>query len=156
MRRRTVLTALTLLALTIARTADAQGSVAGRWIYEFNRRVTISNGERSESDPVKVRLTLTQHGVSVAGTWQQISPADDPMPKPRGLRGTIAGGTIRLTSDPAEALIQDMGGERKVSMVTTLEFTVSGDELSGTRKVSAAGEMMDGEGRPFRAAREKQ
>jgi hypothetical protein len=157
MRRHIVLAAITLVALTVTRAAAAQAGVAGRWIFEFNRRVSNMNGELTESDPAKVRLTLEQRGDSVIGTWQQVSPAEDPMPKPRALRGVIANGKVRLVSEPSEGRVHDGGGEvRKVSVITTLEFTVSGDDLSGTRKAAVAGEEMGGEGLPFKAVRERQ
>jgi hypothetical protein len=155
MLRRVFLTALALASLGALRPASAQSGVGGWWLFEFNRRRTMMNGELSESDPATIRLALEQHGDSVTGTWQQVSPVEDPAPKPRGLRGTISGGTVRLVSDPSEARIHEMGSERTVKMVTTLEFTVSGDELTGTRKVGMAGEEMDGQEHPFKARREK-
>lgn len=70
--------------------------------------------------------------------------------------GVIADGKVRLVSEPSEGRVHDGGGEaRKVSVITTFEFTVSGDDLSGTRKAAVAGEEMGGEGLPFKAVRER-
>ena len=155
MNRRMIFTTLALVAVVAARSVAAQGNVTGQWMFEYNRRVSNINGELTESDPVRVRLTLEQRGDSVTGSWLQVSPVDDPMPMPRALRGLAANGNVRLVSEPSEGRVQDGGGERKVSMTTTLEFSVNGDELVGTRKVTAAEGEMVGDGRPFKAVREK-
>ena len=156
MLSRTVVSILALVALAATHPAGAQMGVSGRWVFEFNRRVSNMNGEITESDPAKVRLTLEQRGDTVTGTWQQVSPTEDPMPKARALHGVVANGRVRLVTEPGEGRVLDMGnGERKISVVTTLEFTLNGDEISGTRKSAIDGEEMGGEGRPFRAVREK-
>ena len=155
MSRRMIFTTLALVASITARSGAAQGTVTGQWMFEYNRRVSNINGELTESDPVRVRLTLEQRGDSVTGSWLQVSPVDDPMPKSRSLRGLAANGTVRLVSEPSEGRIQDGGGERKVSMTTSLEFSVSGDELVGTRRVTSSEGEMVGDGRPFKAVREK-
>ena len=148
--------AIAILALAATRTVAAQGSATGKWIFEFNRRVMEENGERTESEPARVRLTLDVQGDSVIGNWQLISADGVPVTAPlRPVHGHALNGKFRVETAPNESVMQDNSGEHIVKTTTVLEFTVSGDELSGTRAVLGADGSGAGEARPFKAVREK-
>ena len=136
--------------------AWAQGSgVAGRWIVDFNRTMRNENGVMTAGDPARARITFEQRGDSVLGTWVLLSPMEDPMPPARQLKGVIASGAVRVVSDPSPARVRDESGEREIKIITTYEFKVDGDALTGT---SQSRPLDGGDGpppRPFAAKREK-
>ena len=153
---RLIRVAFAILAIAATRTVAAQGTVTGKWIFEFNRRVMEENGERSESDLAQVRLTLDVQGDSVIGNWQLISADGTPVTAPqRRVHGHALNGKFRVETEPNESVMRDNSGEHTVKTTTVLEFTVSGDELSGTRAVLGADGSRAGEARPFKAVREK-
>ena len=141
------------ILLCASATADAQ-TVAGRWIIDFNRSIRNENGVVTEGDPARARMTLEQHGDSVTGTWALISPVEDPMPAPRGLRGTIANGEVHLVSDPFSARVRDESGEREIKVRATYVFRLDGDVLRGTQLTRPEGVEDGPPARPFLAKRE--
>ena len=103
-----------------------------------------------------MRLTLDVQGDSVIGNWQLISADGVPVTVPqRSVHGHALNAKFRVETEPNESVMRDNSGEHIVKTTTVLEFTVSGDELSGTRAVLGADGSGAGEARPFKAVREK-
>ena len=146
--------ALAALMALFARPAMGQASVAGTWIAEFEHRIRNENGEVS-ADKGKARIVFEVKGDSVFGTWTVLTPAPEPGAKPRHLRGTIANGRVRVSGEPVDAVVNENGNESHVSMVTTYDFAVNGDALTGSAEIRAVGGAMPSMLRPFSAARVK-
>jgi hypothetical protein len=101
------------------------------------------------------RIVFEVRGDSVFGTWTVLTPAPGPRAKPLRLRGAFGNGRVRVSGEPVDAVINENGNESHVSMVTTYDFSVSGDTLTGTAEIKAVGGAMPAMSRPFSAAREK-
>jgi hypothetical protein len=146
--------ALAVLIALFARPAMGQASVAGTWIAEFEHRIRDENGEVS-ADKGKARIVFEVKGDSVFGTWTVVTPAPEAGAKPRHLRGTIANGRVRVAGEPVDAVMNVNGNESRVSMITTYDFAVNGDALTGTAEIRSADGSMPAMSRPFSAARVK-
>ena len=146
--------ALAALLTILARPVLAQSTIAGTWIADFEHHLRNENGEVS-SEKGKARILFEVRGDSVFGTWTVLSPAPAPGLTPRHLRGTFGGGRVRVVADPIDALVNVNGSVTAVSMITTYEFTVNGDSLTGTAEIKAVDGSLPGMSRPFSAAREK-
>lgn len=150
----TIRLALVALLALFARPAMGQASVAGSWIADFEHKIRNENGEVS-ADKGKASIVFEVKGDSVFGTWTVLTPPPEPGTKPRHLRGTIAHGRVRVAGEPVDAVLNVNGNQSHVSMVTTYDFTVSGDALTGTAEIRAADGSMPAMSRPFSAARAK-
>jgi hypothetical protein len=146
--------ALAALMALLARPAMGQASVAGTWIAEFEHRIRDENGEVS-ADKGKARIVFEVKGDSVFGTWAVLTPPPEPGMKPRHLRGTIANGRVRVAGEPVDAVLNVNGSESHVSMVTTYDFAVNGDALTGTAEIKSGDGSMPPMSRPFSASRVK-
>src|SRR6476646_9017100 len=93
------------LLLAPLRGITAQSTVVGRWSIEYPLNLRVVNGVESSTGTGRARLTLTQHGDSVIGTWEVLAPVTIPMPPKRTLRGVAAGGRLQLQAEPTTAVI---------------------------------------------------
>jgi hypothetical protein len=131
---RWVLSGLLLVAGFAAPSARAQG-VAGTWAVDFDRRVrTRAAGGQPVSRQVvergTARLTIAVHGDSAFGRWTMEGPGG--RQRTLQLRGTHAGNTVRLTSEPSPGAMTLDGRRTAVASVDTYEARVAGDTITGT------------------------
>ena len=138
------------LALLAGSPLAAQG-IAGNWITEFDRQIRNDGGAVSTGERARARITLTQKGDSVTGTWQVISdPANTS--RPRAITGTVAGNKVSLQAQ-FQATINRNGETEERTITILYDLTMAGDKLEGTMS-NRSGDM-ETPARPFTAVREK-
>lgn len=143
------LLSLAALALLSAAPLSAQG-INGEWITEFDRMMRNDGGSVSTSDKARAKMTLTQKGDSVTGTWQLVGDAPAGA-KPRELKGTIAGNKVALQAQ-FQATINRNGETEERTLTMLYDFAISGDKLEGTMQTKS--DDMGMPARPFSAWRE--
>jgi hypothetical protein len=155
--------------IAASRSAFAQTKVDGRWIVQYEHETRGLHAGTPQLVTDSARITLRQRADSVLGEWQAIVPAGDTPARPRVLRGTIRGETVRLEIDPSvqesDGYFAEIGREIVdflkehihgiPPMITHLELTVRGDALSGSRWSASADASTETTHHPLRGARER-
>jgi hypothetical protein len=105
--QRVIRAAIVTLTIVAAQSGSAQGTATGKWIFEFNRRVTEENNVVTESDPARVRLTIDVAGDSVTGSWQLIGSDGIAVNGPvRFIHGHVSNGRFRIETEPPESVLR--------------------------------------------------
>ena len=146
--------AVLAMAAAAHQSALAQASVAGKWVTEFDIGIRNENGVETSMGKRQATITLTLKGDSVSGTWQAAA-VEGSTPAPVSLKGTIAGGKVKLQSDPVEHTVRMNDDEQQVKIVSYYTFELHGDLLSGTTRNSSVDGSFNGPDREFSAKRSK-
>jgi hypothetical protein len=100
-----------------------------------------------------VRLVLDVRGDSVFGTYS-VQSLDDagPAPVAREFRGTVSGNKV-VFSMSSRGRINMGGNEQEVTLTSTYDATVDGDQITGTIETTAPELPMQPRPRPFSGTR---
>jgi hypothetical protein len=130
----------------------AQGA-AGKWSIEYQRGLRNENGEIT---PVmgKGALTLEVKGDSLVGQLAPEPNDDGTTPPPIRMAGTAAGAQLHLVSY-GSARINMNGDIQTVKQTLTWDFTIAGDELTGTMVRTMEGHDMPATPSPVKGTRAK-
>src|SRR4051812_7082551 len=74
---------------------EAQSRLVGQWLVRYEREIQPMHGTSTVVHET-ARLTLVQHGDSLAGQWQRIAAESETPPAPRPIRGSFARDTVRF------------------------------------------------------------
>jgi hypothetical protein len=153
MMQRLLLVPVALLAL--AAPCAAQNRFTGSWIAQVSFMVGRDSTGAPRTQMAQGRMTLTQTGDSVRGTWQTLPPAELPIPPmTTNVAGVVIGGRAQLTSEPATAVMRGSAGETRVSMKNSWNLEMRGDTIAGTQQASSVDGNVQSNPRPFTAVRE--
>lgn len=153
--RRLSLLAFAPLLLAPLRGTKAQGTFVGRWSIEYPLNLRVVDGVESSTGTGRARLTLTQRGDSVIGTWEVLAPVTIPMPPKRTLRGVAVGGRLQLQAEPTTAIIASVRDTHTLTIITRYDLRVKGDTLVGTEIRTPNDPAFPAASRPFVAIRDR-